>query len=226
MAGANLGVSTPVFVLGLFLQIIFAVALRGTILALPASGRLSAGGIPPSIDQAWGLTGIDGPLGSLFTFFSNMYIVNAIATLNGDLLIDAVRHLILPAIAVGTIPLAIIARITRSSLLEVMGLDYIRTARAKGLRERVVVVRHGLRTALLPVVTVIGLSIGAFLSGAVLTETIFNLTGIGKTILDAVNGRDYIMIQGITLLVAVAYVLVNLLVDVSYALLDPRVRVS
>jgi peptide/nickel transport system permease protein len=226
MAGANLGVSTPVFVLGLFLQIIFAVALRGTVLALPASGRLSAGGIPPSIDQTWGLTGIDGPLGSLFTFFSNMYIVNAIATLNGDLLIDALRHLILPAVAVGTIPLAIIARITRSSLLEVMGLDYIRTARAKGLRERVVVVRHGLRTALLPVVTVIGLSIGAFLSGAVLTETIFNLTGIGKTILDAVNGRDYIMIQGITLLVAIAYVVVNLLVDISYAMLDPRVRVS
>jgi peptide/nickel transport system permease protein len=226
MAGANLGVSTPVFVLGLFLQIIFAVALRGTVLALPPSGRLSAGGVPPSIDQAWGLAGVDGPLGSLFTFFSNMYIVNAIATLNGDLLIDAVRHLILPAVAVGTIPLAIIARITRSSLLEVMGLDYIRTARAKGLRERVVVVRHGLRTALLPVVTVIGLSIGAFLSGAVLTETIFNLTGIGKTILDAVNGRDYIMIQGITLLVAVAYVVVNLLVDISYALLDPRVRVS
>jgi peptide/nickel transport system permease protein len=226
MAGANLGVSTPVFVLGLFLQIIFAVALRGTFLALPASGRLSAGGIPPSIDQAWGLTGMEGALGSLFTFFSNMYIVNAIATLNGDLLIDAVRHLILPAVAVGTIPLAIIARITRSSLLEVMGLDYIRTARAKGLRERVVVVRHGLRTALLPVVTVIGLSIGAFLSGAVLTETIFNLTGIGKTILDAVNGRDYIMIQGITLLVAVAYVVVNLLVDISYAMLDPRVRIS
>ncbi|HSL75633.1 MAG TPA: ABC transporter permease [Candidatus Limnocylindrales bacterium] len=226
MAGANLGVSTPVFVLGLFLQIIFAVALRGTVLALPPSGRLSAGGVPPSIDQAWGLAGVDGALGSLFTFFSNMYIVNAIATLNGDLLIDAVRHLILPAVAVGTIPLAIIARITRSSLLEVMGLDYIRTARAKGLRERIVVVRHGLRTALLPVVTVIGLSIGAFLSGAVLTETIFNLTGIGKTILDAVNGRDYIMIQGITLLVAIAYVLVNLLVDISYALLDPRVRVS
>jgi peptide/nickel transport system permease protein len=147
-------------------------------------------------------------------------------TLNGGLLVDAIRHLLLPAIAVGTIPLAIIARITRSSLLEVLGLDYIRTARAKGLRERLVVIRHGLRTALLPVVTVIGLSIGAFLSGAVLTETIFNLTGIGRTILEAVNGRDYIMIQGITLLVAMAYVIVNLLVDISYAMLDPRVRLS
>jgi peptide/nickel transport system permease protein len=155
-----------------------------------------------------------------------MYLVNAVLTLNGALFVEALRYLILPAVAVATIPLAIIARITRSSLLDVMGLDYIRTARAKGLRERVVVVRHGLRTALLPVVTVIGLSIGAFLSGAVLTETIFNLTGIGRTILDAVNGRDYILIQGITLLVAIVYVLVNLIVDVSYAILDPRVRVS
>ena len=155
-----------------------------------------------------------------------MYLVNAVLTLNGGLFVDSFRHLILPAIAVGTIPLAIIARITRSSLLEVLGLDYIRTARAKGLAERAVVVRHGLRTALLPVVTVIGLSLGAFLSGAVLTETIFNLTGIGKTILDAVNGRDYIMIQGITLLIAIIYVVVNLLVDISYAILDPRVRVS
>ena len=155
-----------------------------------------------------------------------MYLVNAVLTLNGPLFVDSFRHLILPAIAVGTIPLAIIARITRSSLLEVLGHDYIRTARAKGLRERSVVIRHGLRTALLPVVTVIGLSLGALLSGAVLTETIFNLTGIGKTILDAVNGRDYIMIQGITLLIAIVFVVVNLLVDISYAILDPRVRIS
>jgi peptide/nickel transport system permease protein len=134
--------------------------------------------------------------------------------------------MILPAIAVGTIPLAIIARMTRSSLLEVLGLDYIRTARAKGLRERSVVVRHGLRTALLPVVTVIGLSLGAFLSGAVLTETIFNLAGIGKTIIDAINGRDYIVIQGVTIVVAAAYLVINLIVDISYAFLDPRVRLS
>jgi peptide/nickel transport system permease protein len=225
MVIANVGVSTPVFVLGLFLQIVFAVVLRDTFLALPPSGRLAAGAIPPTIHEAWGVT-LDGAPATISTFFSNMYTVNAILTLNGQLLIESLRHLILPAIAVGTIPLAIIARITRSSLLEVLGLDYIRTARAKGLRERVVVIRHGLRTALLPVVTVIGLSIGAFLSGAVLTETIFNLTGIGRTILEAVNGRDYIMIQGITLLVAMVYVLVNLLVDISYAMLDPRVRLS
>lgn len=226
MIGANLGVSTPVFVLGLVLQIAFAVVLRETFLSLPPSGRLSAGAQPLGIAAAWGLGEVGGIVGTILAFFSNMYTVNAVLTLNGGLLVDAVRHLILPAIAVGTIPLAIIARITRSSLLEVLGLDYIRTARAKGLRERLVVIRHGLRTALLPVVTVIGLSIGAFLSGAVLTETIFNLTGIGRTILEAVNGRDYIMIQGITLLVAMAYVIVNLLVDISYAMLDPRVRLS
>jgi peptide/nickel transport system permease protein len=225
MVVANVGVSTPVFVLGLFLQIIFAVVLRDTFLALPPSGRLAAGTAPPLIHEAWGIQ-LDGALETISVFLSNMYTVNGILTLNATLFVDAVRHLILPAIAVGTIPLAIIARITRSSLLEVLGLDYIRTARAKGLRERIVVIRHGLRTALLPVVTVIGLSIGAFLSGAVLTETIFNLTGIGRTILDAVNGRDYIMIQGITLLVAMFYVIVNLVVDVSYAVLDPRVRLS
>ncbi len=225
MVVANVGVSTPVFVLGLFLQIVFAVVLRDTFLSLPPSGRLSAGALPQPIHEAWGVSLSGIPL-TVSTFFSNMYTVNAVLTLNGALLVEALRHLILPAIAVGTIPLAIIARITRSSLLEVLGLDYIRTARAKGLRERVVVIRHGLRTALLPVVTVIGLSIGAFLSGAVLTETIFNLTGIGRTILEAVNGRDYIMIQGITLLVAMVYVIVNLLVDISYAMLDPRVRLS
>ncbi|MEJ7695435.1 MAG: ABC transporter permease subunit [Candidatus Limnocylindrales bacterium] len=103
----------------------------------------------------------------------------------------------------GTIPLAIIARMTRSSLLEVLGLDYVRTARAKGLKERSVVVRHGMRNALLPVVTVIGLSLGAFLSGAILTETIFNLTGMGKTLFEAISGRDYIVIQGVTVVVAI-----------------------
>lgn len=226
MVGANLGVSTPVFVLGLVLQILFAVVLRDTFLSLPPSGRLPAGALPPSLMEAWGLEELGGVPATILTFLSNMYTVNAVLTLNGELLVDALRHLILPAIAVGTIPLAIIARITRSSLLEVLGLDYIRTARAKGLRERLVVIRHGLRTALLPVVTVIGLSVGAFLSGAVLTETIFNLTGIGRTIIEAVNQRDYIMIQGITLVVAAGYVVVNLIVDISYALLDPRVRLT
>ena len=115
---------------------------------------------------------------------------------------------------------------TRSSLLEVLGLDFVRTARAKGVKERAVVVRHGLRNAMLPVVTVIGLSLGALLSGAVLTETIFGLTGMGRTLFESINSRDYSIIQGATLLVAVFYVLVNLIVDVLYAFLDPRVRLT
>src|SRR5436309_1278979 len=142
------------------------------------------------------------------------------------LLFDAVRHMILPAIALGTIPMAIIARMTRSSLLEVMGLDYVRTARAKGLRGRVVLFRHGLRNAMLPVVTVIGLSIGGLLSGAVLTETIFGLSGVGLTITQAITSRDYAVVQGFALFVALVYVVVNLLTDISYGYLDPRVRPS
>ena len=118
-----------------------------------------------------------------------MNTVNAILSLNGSLLLDTLRHMILPAVALGTIPMAIIARMTRSSLLDVLGLDYIRTARAKGVKERDVVSKHGMRNALLPVVTVIGLSLGGLLSGAVLTETIFNLAGIGRTITEAIQWR-------------------------------------
>jgi peptide/nickel transport system permease protein len=226
MVSANLGVSIPVFVLGLFLQLVFAVWLKDTFFALPPSGRVSAGATPDSLAEVWGLEGLEGFPATMLMFISNMYVINAILTLNGELFLDATTHLILPALAVGTIPLAIIARMTRSSLLEVLGLDYIRTARAKGLREKLVVTRHGLRTALLPVVTVMGLSLGAFLAGAVLTETIFGLAGIGKTIIDAVQGRDYIVIQGVTIVVAAAYIVVNLIVDVSYAYLDPRIRLT
>lgn len=226
MIVANLGVSTPVFVLGLVLQIIFAVALRDTILSMPPSGRLTAGVSIPPLATTFGLQELQGPLRGMLDFVSNMYLVNTLVSGNWGAFGDAVKHLILPAVAVGTIPLAIIARMTRSSLLEVLGLDYIRTARAKGLRERFVVVRHGLRNAMLPVVTVIGLSLGAFLSGAVLTETIFNLAGIGRTIVEAITGRDYIVIQGVTIVIAIGYLLVNLIVDVSYAVLDPRIRLS
>jgi peptide/nickel transport system permease protein len=122
--------------------------------------------------------------------------------------------------------LAIIARITRSSLLEVLGLDYIRTARAKGLAEVGVVLRHGLSNALLPVVTIVGLQLGILLSGAVLTETIFNLAGMGRALYDAITARDYIIVQGFTLIIAVMFVVMNLLVDISYAFLDPRIRLS
>jgi peptide/nickel transport system permease protein len=226
MVVANLGVSTPVFVLGLALQILFAVWLKDTFVSLPPSGRLTAGTEVVPVAVAWGLHDLAGPLRGVLDFLSNLYLVNAVLTLNGGLFIDAARHLILPAIAVGTIPLAIIARMTRSSLLEVLGLDFVRTARAKGLRERFVIVRHAMRNAMLPVVTVVGLSIAGFLSGAVLTETVFNLAGVGKTLYDAITGRDYIVIQGFTIVVALGYVAINLAVDVSYAILDPRIRLS
>jgi peptide/nickel transport system permease protein len=226
MMVANLGVSIPVFVLGLILTFLFAVILRDTPLALPPSGRLSPGVSIAPLAVTWGLEGLTGLPRTILDFISNMVVVNALLTFNWPVLGDALRHLILPAIAVGTIPLAIIARMTRSSLLEVLGLDFIRTARAKGLRERLVVVRHGMGNAMLPVVTVIGLSLGAFLSGAVLTETIFGLTGMGRTLFEAIRGRDYSIIQGATIVVATIYVVVNLLVDVSYAKLDPRIRLD
>jgi len=226
MVFANLGVSIPVFVLGLVMAYVFAVILKGTIFALPPSGRLSPGFRFETIPEAWGVEGVTGPLRSILDFLSNMYTVNGVLTFQFDLLIDAGRHLILPAIALGTIPMAIIARITRSSLLEVLGRDYIRTAQAKGLRPRLVLVRHAMRNAMLPVVTIIGLSVAGLLSGAVLTETIFGLTGIGLTVFESITSRDYIVIQGMALLVGIIYVVVNLIVDISYGYLDPRVRVS
>ena len=120
--------------------------------------------------------------------------------------------------------MAIIARMTRSSLLEVLGLDYVRTARAKGLRENAVVLRHALRNAMLPVVTVVGLQLGTLLGGAVLTETIFGLTGVGRTLYDSITSRDYVVVQVFTLVIAVGFVVVNLIVDLSYAFLNPRIR--
>ena len=226
MIFANLGVSIPVFVLGLLLAFTFAVLLKDTPLALPPSGRLSAGVSVTPLAVAWGLESLTGLPRTVLDFVSNIYTFNSIVTFQWETFVDAARHLILPAIAVGTIPLAIIARMTRSSLLEVLGLDFVRTARAKGLRERTVIVRHGMRNAMLPVITVVGLSLGAFLSGAILTETIFNLTGMGLTLFEAISSRDYIVIQGVTVVVAVAYLIVNLVVDVSYAVLDPRIRLS
>lgn len=226
MIVANFGVSIPVFVLGLVLAYIFAVVLKGTPLALPPSGRVTPGTDVVPLAVAWGLEGLSGIPRGILDFISNIYTLNAILTLNGPLLVDVVRHMILPMIALGTIPLAIIARMSRSSLLDVLGLDYVRTARAKGLDERAVIGQHAMRNALLPVVTIIGLQLGGLLSGAVLTETIFNLTGIGKTITEAIQGRDYIIVQGVVLIVAIVYIVVNLVVDVSYAVLDPRIRLS
>jgi peptide/nickel transport system permease protein len=226
MMFANLGVSIPVFVLGLMLAYLFGVILKDTFFSLPPSGRLTSGLRPLSIVQVWGLTDLTGPPRGILDFISNMYTINGLVTGQFGLLADALRHLILPAIALGTIPLAIIARMTRSSLLDVLGREYVRTAEAKGLQPRLVLLRHGLRNALLPVVTVIGLSVASLLSGAVLTETIFGLTGIGLTVFESISSRDYVVIQGLALLVALIYVVVNLITDVSYGFLDPRVRVQ
>jgi peptide/nickel transport system permease protein len=224
MIFANLGVSMPVFVLGLVLAYLFAIVLKDTPLSLPPSGRLSSGVEVRSLVEVWGLQSVQGLPRGILDFLSGIYTFSALITGQWGAWVDAIRHLILPAIALGTIPLAIIARITRSSLLEVLGQDFVRTARAKGLKERAVVLRHGTRNALLPVVTIIGLQLGLLLSGAVLTETVFNLAGVGRTMFEAITGRDYVVIQGFTLLIAVTYVLVNLVVDVSYGYLDPRIR--
>lgn len=155
-----------------------------------------------------------------------MVTFNALITGNFEILRDALWHLILPCVAVGTIPLSIIARMTRSSLLEVLGLDYVRTARAKGLRERVVVLKHAFRNALLPIVTVVGLSVGGLLSGAVLTETVFALPGVGTQLVSAILARDYPVVQAFTVVIAIIFVLVNLVVDLSYSYLDPRIRLQ
>jgi peptide/nickel transport system permease protein len=227
MIGANLGISIPVFVLGLLLQYVFALLLRDTILALPPSGRMSPGVSNPPFFEVWGLNiSEDTSLYTIFSFIANLNIFNALITANWEAFGDALKHMILPAIAVGTIPLAIIARITRSTLLEVLSLDYIRTARAKGLAEIGVVFRHGLSNALLPVVTIVGLQLGYLLAGAVLTETIFNLAGLGRALFEAITARDYVIVQGFTLIIAVGFVFINMIVDISYAFLDPRIRLS
>lgn len=226
MLGANVGVSMPVFWLGLMLAYIFSVALRDTPFALPPSTRLPAGYHVIPFYEVWGLVSGDQTPGGLMIFLSRFNILNAILTLNFELLGLSIRHLILPAVAVGTIPLAIVARMTRSSVLEVLNQDYVRTARAKGLRELLVVNRHALRNALLPVVTVIGLNFGLLASGAVLTETIFNFTGVGRTLYDGITSRDYPLVQGFTLSIAVIFVLVNMGVDMLYGYLDPRIRIG
>lgn len=203
MFGALSGVSFPVFWLAIILIYIFTVNLGW----LPSIGRLDV-----SIRGFEPLTG--------------MYVLDGLLRGRPDVSWDAFKHLILPGVALGTIPLAIVVRMTRSSMLDVLGQDYVRTARAKGLMRRVVVNKHALRNALLPVVTVVGLSFGSLLSGAILTETVFTWPGIGKWVYDAIQARDYPIIQGGVMFVAVIFVLVNLLVDLSYALIDPRIQYS
>jgi peptide/nickel transport system permease protein len=196
------GISTPIFFLALILKYIFAVKL----------------GLLPSVGRIGILIEIDHP--------TNFYTVDAL--LAGDIgaFVDVGKHLVLPAIALGSIPLAIIARITRAAVLDVQNEDYVRTARAKGLAPITVDYRHVLRNAMLPISTIIGLQVGLLLSGAVLTETVFAYPGIGSWLVEAIKNRDYPVIQAGVLFVAVIVVFVNLLVDLSYAVLNPRIRLS
>jgi peptide/nickel transport system permease protein len=226
MVGANIGVSMPVFWLGLMLAYVFALLLKDTPFQLPPSGRLTAGVASTPFYEVYGLETGEGGLFKLAQFFANMVILNSIITFDGKVLKDAITHLILPAAALGTIPMAIIARMTRSSLLQVLGLDYVRTARAKGLAERRVILGHAFRNALLPIVTIIGLQLGTVFSGAILTETIFSLAGVGRSLFEAITARDFPIIQGFTVVIAIGYIAVNLVVDLSYAFLDPRIRLD
>lgn len=226
MLGANVGISLPVFWLGLMLSYVFAVILKETPFVLPPSGRLSPGMNPAPYYQVWGWVANGEAAPPLWVFLGRFTLFNSLITGNWELFWDAFKHLILPAITVGTIPLAIIARMTRSALLESLHQDYVRTARAKGIAERNVVFRHAFRNALLPVVTIIGLNFGSLFSGAVLTETVFGLTGIGRTLYEGITARDYNVVQSVTLVAAIAFVGINLLVDLVYGLLDPRIRLN
>jgi peptide/nickel transport system permease protein len=206
---------------------VFALVLKDTPFALPPSGRLSPGMNAIPFFEVYGWEAIEGTFrGSLFEFLSNFYVFNSIITGDWVVLGDTIRHLILPAVALATIPLAIIARMTRSAMLEVLGLDYVRTAKAKGLTQSQVVMKHAFRNALLPIVTIVGLQLGLVLSGAILTETIFGLSGVGRSLYDAITARDYPIIQGFVVVIAIGYVLVNLAVDLSYAILDPRIQMD
>lgn len=197
------GYSMPIFWWGIMLIMLVSVKLDLT----PVSGRLADSVF---LDDSYPLTGF-------------MLIDTLFWGEEGDFL-DALHHIILPAIVLGTIPLAVIVRMTRSAMLEVLGEDYIRTARAKGLSRARVILIHALRNAMLPVVTVIGLQVGTMLAGAILTETIFSWPGLGRWLIDALQRRDYPVVQGGVLLIATMIIFVNLLVDVLYGIVNPRIR--
>jgi peptide/nickel transport system permease protein len=197
-----LGVSIPIFVLGLTSQYIFAVQLH----LLPAAGRLD-----PRI---------------AIEYHTNFVLIDTLLDGNIEAFFNGIQHLILPAIALGSIPLAIITRITRASVLDVANEDYVRTARAKGLTERRVDNRHVMRNAWLPVVTVIGLQVGGLLAGAVITETVFAWNGVGRWTVEAIQDHDYFVVQTTILFFALIFLVVNLVVDIGYAFLNPRIRYS
>jgi dipeptide transport system permease protein len=194
------GYSMPIFWWGLLLILLFSVELGLT----PVSGR---------IDVQYYIEPVTGFL-----------LVDSLMSDDKGAFASALSHLLLPAIVLGTVPLAVIARMTRSAMLEVLGEDYIRTARAKGLPPLRVIWLHALRNALIPVVTVIGLQVGVLFTGAILTETIFSWPGVGKWLIEAINRRDYPVLQGGTLLIGVVVMAVNLLVDLAYGLINPRIR--
>jgi peptide/nickel transport system permease protein len=202
LVASLVGISTPVFFLALMLKWGFAVKLGW----LPSIGRVSITNFS------------EHPTG--------FYILDAIITRDWATFVDVIKHLILPAIALGSIPLAIVARITRASVLDVQNEDYVRTARAKGMSPAIVDRRHVLRNALLPVTTVIGLQMGLLLSGAILTETVFAWPGVGTWLSEAIFNRDYPVLQGGILFLAMVFVFVNLIVDVLYGLINPRIRYS
>ncbi|MFB5662284.1 ABC transporter permease [Alteribacillus sp. HJP-4] len=200
MVIALIGVSMPVFWLGLMEQWIFALELNW----LPSIGRDS----------------VRNPVEPI----THLYLIDTLLQGNMELFIETIRHILLPGIALGTIPMAIIARMTRSSMLEVMRSDYIRTVRAKGQKMFVVVYKHALKNAFIPVLTVIGLQTGLLLGGAILTETIFSWPGIGRYVYESIQYRDYPVIQAGILVIATIFVLVNLVVDLLYAAFDPRIK--
>jgi peptide/nickel transport system permease protein len=202
LVGSLLGISIPIFFLAILLKYFFSVKWQ----LLPSVGREDVTLNTPHP--------------------TNFYILDAIIARDWNALWDAIQHLILPAIALGSIPLAVITRITRASVLDVQNEDYVRTARAKGLAPRDVDRRHVLRNALLPITTIIGLQTGLLLSGAVLTETVFAWPGMGSWLRDAIFARDYPVLQGGILFLAVVFVIVNLIVDLSYAVINPRIRYS
>jgi len=205
MSGVLLGVSIPVFWLGWMLVYAFAVVPTHFGLDLfPISGRIS--------------------LAYLVPVRTHLVVFDALLAGNGRAALDAMWHLVLPAATLGTIPLAIVAKITRSGMLDVLGSDYIRTARAKGLGDRAVVLKHALRNALIPIITVLGLQTGLLLGGAVLTESIFAWPGVGRLAFDAISNRDMPLINGCMLLFASVFVIVNAVVDVLYAVANPRIR--
>jgi peptide/nickel transport system permease protein len=203
------GISIPVFWFALIMQYL----LHKQFNLFPLGGRLNIGATAPTFNIPY------IPIHS-----TGLYVVDSILGGNLDTLVQALTHLIMPSFCLAFISLAVIARMTRSSMLEAMTQDFIRTARSKGLSERVVIFRHALRNALIPTTTVVGLMFGGLLSGAVLTETIFFWPGIGRYSTSAISSMDYASIMGTTLLIAVIYVLSNLLVDIIYAYLDPRIK--